>query len=92
MQDEEVSIVEKKALRFLFDVGSYPVCDTPVINWPITNISAQDEETLYQNKLLKAATYTNESGYFGYMFTVTEAAKERRRLVHDTLSANVLTE
>ena len=75
IQDEDVSIVERNPLGF-FSMLGHIQCVTPPLSTGQLPTSARKMRRRYtKNKLLKAATCTNECGYFGYMFTVTEAAK-----------------
>lgn len=90
IKDPWVRPDEKVALRYLFDIRMYPACDAVIVHWPMSKILPEDDDLLDEVDLLKPCKNHEFTGYFGYLFTVDEEVKERRRLVHDTLTPNVL--
>ena len=81
---------EKRALSFLHDPSNYRDPQSPPLRWPLSQALPQDVEQLVRNGLCEEVPDDVFKRHFGYIFTVYEERKRRRRLVHDTLSANFL--
>ena len=59
-------------------------------NWPICQYSDEEVEYLLSVGLMTPSRNQSRAGYFSSLFAVNEVNKNRRRMVQDTLSANIL--
>ena len=75
-------------MRYLIDPDLYPVQHNCVVNFPKSTLKNVEFSTLIYNGLVEKSVEQN--GQFGYVFSVPEPEKNRKRIVHDALSANVL--
>ena len=77
------------ALAYLSQSLLYPNQSHRIKRFPPSTLVPKDYILLVANGLVEKVIGC-ETGHFGYVFTVHEEAKDRRRIVHDALSANFL--
>jgi hypothetical protein len=87
IRSPNVSQDDKEALSYLWDESKYSHPPQSLREMK-SHISQADLATLLSKDLVETCPHTAE---VGYVFTVPEPAKRRRRLVHDTLSTNIYT-
>lgn len=91
-----VSVEKKDAIAYLFDIRKYPPIpryyDEQTVSVPTSAVSDEDMMILLDRDIFEECLFSNHNplDHWGYIFTVVEEIKKRRRLVHDSLSANVL--
>jgi len=90
LQSSTVSDVARKAISYLHDPSNYRDPQCSPLRWPMSKVYARDVQQLLTSDLCETMSDAQLKNHFGYIFTVYEAHKVRRRLVHDTLSANYL--
>ena len=89
MSDERISHTDKHAVKYLSDASLYPELSlTP--DWPLCKFTEVEIEFLHTVGLLSNSLTQSPRGHFSTLFAVDEQIKHRRRIVQDSLSANVL--
>lgn len=84
---------KKDSLSYLKDPSKYP--DIPpellssMFTRPASTLTASEFALMVENQILESTVF-DTGDHFGYLFTVEEAHKQRRRVVHDTISVNTL--
>ena len=91
MGDPRLTVEDKQALRYLFDVSLYPdVTFTP--RWQMCRFLPEELAMLKANDLMNTSSDQRREGHFSVLFATGEPHKcpPRRRIVQDTLSCNVM--
>ena len=67
------------------------ICEHIAPRWPHSELTKRDIDALQKADLIEPCDPKDlPTGYVSYVFTVAEVSKQRRRVVHDTISANCL--
>ena len=79
---------EKEVFEYLYDPSLYRACESFNIDIKKSKFEEGDIDQLLKNNLFEVS----ETEATGYVFSVGEVTKERRRLVHDALLPNSVLE
>lgn len=86
-----LSAERSHALDYLTNAELYPPVPGIPGNWPTSQLTNDEIVDMMYNDIVEECVSDDIfPAHFGYIFTVAEILKKRRRVVQDTLSANVL--
>ena len=94
MRSPDLTKEEREAFQYILSARSVPSQNKTITSFPPTAMFQKDYILMVQNDIIERALVDDSNrplkGHFGYVFTVVELLKHRRRVVIDTLSMNTL--